>query len=317
MLRRLSVLHVLLLACVVWLCVAGVGFVLRSGGTSAAQGEGGRQEIRLRSFAPGATGRLSVLRGAAGAWRVRLTVLRLPPPQVLDARARVYIVWAVAGGVGGGGRVFNLGTVERDRQGNGGLEFVSPGALERYSVMVTAEVNAQATGPLGPPVLTTRAGEVFAGGAGRADFYSEVDDALGAGETRTLTLIGDGIAPRARGTASVTTRNGKTFVRARIRKLPLPSAVGADIYALWARAPDGRIAYLGSLPSNVNNTEIYVRAGLAFRAFELFVTAENRRPSIFPSSRSVLRTSAVRRSTRRRFRRRMRIRRLRMGQASG
>jgi hypothetical protein len=313
--RRLSVLHVLVLACAAVLCLAGVRFVLVQGGTSRAQDDALRQEIRLRSFAAGATGRLSVRPGVGG-MIVQLTALRLPPPQALDARARKYVVWAVAGG---GGRIVNLGTIERDELGNGGLAFSSPPALERYSVIVTAESNAQATNPLGPPILTTRAGEVIAQvivsvpnridtravltgttrasvgakGARRADFYAEVEDALDVVQTRTLTLIGDEVAPGARGTARLLTNMGKTFVRARIRRLPLPSAVGAHLYVLWAHAADGRVAYLGSLPANINETEIYVYAELSFNAFDLFVTAENSHPALLPSNRRALRTTAM------------------------
>jgi hypothetical protein len=287
------------------------------GGTSRAQGEEPRQVIRLRSFATGASGRLSVRPGATGPF-VQLTALRLPPPQTLDAHAREYVVWAVAGG----GRVVNLGTIATDEYGNGGLEFPSPPSLERYSVIVTAESNAQATNPLGPPVLTTRAGEVSAQvivsapnridtralipgtttttrasvgakGGRRADFYAEVEAALNVVETRTLTLIGDEVAPGARGTARLLTNSGKTYVRARIRRLPIPSTVGAHVYVLWAHAADGRIAYLGSLPANVNETEIYLYAELNFNAFDLFVTAENSRPVLLPSNRRALRTTAM------------------------
>lgn len=328
--ERLSFLPVLLLAGAALVCVGGVRFVLMHGGTARAQGDGWGQEVRLRSFAPGAAARLSVSQGSSGAARVRLTALGLPRPQTLDARARVFVVWAVASG----GRAVNLGTLERDERGNGGLEFASPPSLERYSVMVTAEANARAQSPVGPLVLTTRAGEVGArsygseanrgearrssapvmAGPNRAssrgdaggDFYTEVNRALGAGQTRLLTLVGSEIAPRARGRARIASVGGKTFVRARITRLPLPSAVGANIYALWARSPDGRIAYLGSLPATINNTEIYVRTALAFNDFDLFVTAENGRPSLAPTGRRALTTTLSRRLPRRRFWRRRR-----------
>lgn len=325
---RDTVWPVMILVGTAALCVLGVRFVLMYGGTTSAQEQNRRLELRLRSFAPGASGRVIVLPNPNGG-RVRLTALNLPKLQSVNPRARHYIVWAIAAG----GRTLNLGRLVPDERGNGGLEFPSPTPLAPYSIIVTAEANERAANPLGAPVLSTRAGEIVAlydtaepnrslasvdaanaGTTGRNarrssnnnSFYSEVDQALKAGESRTLTLIGSDIAPRAVGRARVAMQDGKAFVRARITKLPLPSAVGANVYVLWARALDGRIAYLGSLPANSNNTDIYVRAGLAFSQFDLFVTAETQRPTVYPQGRRALGTSAVRTRTRRRFWRRRR-----------
>lgn len=336
--RRLSILHVFVLACCALVCAACVGFILSYGGTSSAQGGAPAQEIRLRSLAPGAGGRLRLERGARGTL-VRLEATGLPRPQGLDQRARKLVVWAIAGGAGG--RTVNLGTIEPDASGNGHLEFLSP-FHERYSVIVTAEASAQAASPLGPPVLTTRAGEVHeiertgsianrsepkremparaevprtepraeprteprtrattilpttngAKGEHGADFYSEVDRALAAKEARTLSLAGGPIAPRARAVARVTMQGGNAFVRARVRGLPPPSSVGAEAYALWARSTDGRTAYLGSLPAQTDDAEVYVRTPLPFNAFDLIVTAEQKRPVIYPSSRNALQPAA-------------------------
>jgi hypothetical protein len=334
--RRLSILHVFVLACCALLCAACVGLILSYGGTSRAQDGQLRQEIRLRSFVPGATATLGVF-DEVGVTRVHLTATGLPRPQELDQRARKLVVWAVAGGAGG--RTVNLGTIEPDARGNGYLEFFSP-FHGRYSIIITAEASAQAVSPLGPPVLTTRAGEVHeierAGsianrsepkrdaraeaprtepraetgseprtratttlpetnghkGEHGADFYSEVDRALAAKETRTLSLAGGPIAPRARAVARVTMQGGNAFVRARIKGLPAPSAVGAEAYALWARSTDGRTAYLGSLPAQTDDAEVYVRTPLPFTAFDLIVTAEQRRPVIYPSSRNALQPAA-------------------------
>lgn len=303
----------IVLACAALLCVSGVRFVLSDGGTSAAQQrQGKRLDVSLRSFVQGTSGRVSVLPNANGG-RVRLAAFHLPGPQLIDPRARSYVVWAVAQG----GRVVNLGTIEPDARGNGGLEFASPPSLVRYSIVVTAEANAKAISPVGVPVLSTKAGEIAAlydagetnrnvasngpakasGGpnrrrAGSTDFYSEVDRALNDSETHTLILTGGELARGARGSARVGVRDGQAFVHARVNRLPPASAVGANTYVLWARAPDGRVAYLGSLPANINNMEIYVRAWLAFDRFNLFVTAETGRPAAYPSGRNVLVTSA-------------------------
>jgi hypothetical protein len=320
-------LHVLVLACAALLCVAGVGFVLRHGGTSRAQeGEEGGQihEIHMRSFAPGATGRLTMLEGGAS---VRLTVMRLPPPQTLNESARYFVAWAVARG---GGQTVKVGIVPRDADGNGVLEFFSPSPLERYSVIVTAEPIARAANPRGPLILATRSGEVIAWTARnaprdatitgiimygnmrparprRSDFFSEFDAALRAGETRTLTLVGGEVVPRACGTARAAMHNGNTFIRVRVKRLPMPSVFGENIYMLWAHDPEGRILHLANFPDDINHTELYVREDTTFNVTDLLVTAEDRwSPIPHPSSHHVLVTSASRLSTRHRFRRRCR-----------
>jgi hypothetical protein len=74
--------------------------------------------------------------------------------------------------------------------------------------------------------------------------------------------------------------------------VPLPAAVGATVYALWAVLPDGRIIYMGSLPATeeLNRAEIYVRiSDFPSADFSLAVTAERRRPAPVPSSERVLR----------------------------
>src|SRR5207237_2077420 len=70
--------------------------------------------------------------------------------------ARVYLVGAP------GGRLVRLGEWHRDAHGNATLEFTHPAPLERYSLIVTAEENAQVDHPGGAPVFSTRANEVAA-----------------------------------------------------------------------------------------------------------------------------------------------------------
>jgi hypothetical protein len=307
----------LLLACasVAWLAPDAV----RASGASharAASAQADRLDIRLRSFSPGASGRLTI-EASEGGGRCRLTVLNLPDPQALAAGARTYVVWASAEG-----RVVRLGELSRDERGNGGLAFERPAAFERYSVIVTAEASAEVERP-GSPVLSTRAGEAHtlyppparegepaptprppsvapppprpaprAGHRAAGDFYAEVDDALASnGGGRVIELEGERLAPRAGGAARATQQTGRAYVRANFRGVPLPSAVGAGVYVLWAIVPDGRIVYMGSLPSteDLNRAEIYVRTG-GFDAddYTLFVTAERARPAHTPSESRVL-----------------------------
>jgi len=310
-----------------WLFVAFVSACAVVGFASPApQRQTSRIDIPLRSFAPTATGRLTVEPSDRGG-RARLTALGLPDPQTLSRGARTYVVWASSAG-----RFLRLGELERDERGNGGLAFNHPAEFERYTLLVTAETSAEPERPAGAPVLSTRAGEaqpVYAartderrapssvgGGIGSGssdhtrprtstvttpkgtDFYAEVDGALDThGGGRALLLEGDRVAPRARGRARVTAYEGNGYVRVRFRGVPLPSSVGANLYAMWAVVPDGRIVYMGSLPATriINFADIYVRvAGFDADDFELFVTAEMRRPLFTPSDRRALSTRRIR-----------------------
>ena len=295
-------------------------------------------DLRLRAFVIGAEGNLSVKPTATGG-RVHLRVRNLPRPQVLAPTARTYVVWATASGSG----ALNLGELRIDKHGNGQLKFETPTALTHYSLIVTAEANAAARSPLGSPVLATHGGEVAAlfvekkaKPSARAeafaperkeiaknekpaktirrrtvakDFFGEIEEALNAGASRTLSLTGGEAAPNARGQARVASLNGSTYVWMRVANLPKPTANGANAFVLWAVAPDGRVAYLGSLPpSGLNTGDTYVRAsGINFDKFDLAVTAERTRPLARPAGRRVLVTSdkapaPTRRHRRRRFR---------------
>lgn len=294
-----------------------------SGWSRRAQGASRRVDINLRSFTPHAAGQLTIEPDADGG-RAHLTALNLPDPQTLARAARTYVVWAASEG-----RFVRLGELRRDERGNGGLAFARPAAFERYTVMVTAETAAEPEKPTGAPVLSTRANEAQAmyaqtgdegdnAAAGAAapsttrrgrrenarrpppssgDFYAEVDDALDAhGGGRALLLEGDTLSPQARGQARVTAQTGNGYVRVRFRGVPLPSRVGASTYVLWAVVPDGRIVYMGSLPATreINFADIYVRtAGFDADDFELFVTAEMRRPLSAPSNRRALSTQSI------------------------
>ncbi len=317
----------------------------RRAAVRAAAQEDSRLDIHLRSFTPGATGRLTIEASDAGG-RGRLTALNLPDPQTFTTDARTYVVWATSEG-----RMSNLGELRRDERGNGGLAFERPADFDHYSIIVTAEPRADVTRP-GSPVLSTRANEavsLFTGtptvptsasattttdttntsttpssepatppaanikpvaappvprvskntrprrhnnANGGSDFYAEVDDALAAqGGGRVMEFEGTSEAPKARGSARATTHTGSAYVRANFRGVPLPSAIGASNYILWAIVPDGRIIYMGSLPvtDDINTAEVFVRtAGFGTDIFNLFVTAERQRPTAYPSDRRVL-----------------------------
>ncbi|MFL6229755.1 MAG: hypothetical protein ACJ741_13370 [Pyrinomonadaceae bacterium] len=111
--------------------------------------------VRLRSFVPGASGRVIIEPTTTGGL-VRLTAARLPTPDSVAPAAHAYVVWAT------GGQVRRLGELLRDARGNAAFEFAHPGGFGSYSVVVTAEPDASAERPAGSPVFSTRAGEVSA-----------------------------------------------------------------------------------------------------------------------------------------------------------
>jgi hypothetical protein len=317
-------------------CAAAAGLVLAAGLHShAAAGsrpkatpalvnrQAERVDIRLRSLTTRATGQLTIEASEAGG-RARLTALNLPEPQTVAEGATTYVVWAVSGG-----RVLRLGELRRDERGNGGLAFDRPEGLERYGIIVTAEIRPEVERP-GDPVLTTRADEAASlypskpeaapsatapdtstnaprtnnprpaplppaptRAPGRpGDFYAEVDDALAAqGGGRVIELEGDTAAPDARGAARATLSSNRAYVRANFRGVPLPSAMGASVYVLWGVVPDGRIVYMGSLPTaqDLNRAEVYVRVpGFESDDYTLLVTAERARPAPAPDGRRLL-----------------------------
>lgn len=299
-----SVVSVALLVCVTRRTGAAGG---KGRATAASQEGGQRLGVRLRSFIPTASGSMHFEPTPEGGI-VRLTVLGLPRPDAVMATAQTFVVWASASG----GRVVRVGELQTDASGNGGLQFTRPPTLDSYSVLVTAEANGSVEKLTGTVVFASLANEVTAFFAEvdkkvrrsqkaarelsrRArvrrstmnDFYGEVDEALKSapGGGRSLELFGDKIAPGARGSAQVTTLSLKAYVRARFQNLPLPAAVNANTYVLWSVVPGGRIVYMGSLPQTreLDDTDIYVRVGGFTSDFDLFVTAEKRRPVASPS----------------------------------
>lgn len=283
-----------------------------------AQGDeaGKRLGVRLRSFVPQATGSLYFGPTPAGGV-VRLTALNLPRPSGLMPGAAHFVIWAVASGE----RPMRIGELQTDASGNGGLEFHRPPSFERYSVVVTAEQTADAERPGGVMVFASRAGAVtsFYGEkqqkltasqrkaldkemrasmrrtSGVKDFYSEVDDALNssAGGGRVVELVPGEVAPQAHGIARLASRDENIYVRTIIKRLPLPSEVGARAFVMWGIVPGGRIAYMGSLPAaDISDADTYVRVGgIRTDEIDLLVSAENRRPVPQPSGLAALYSS--------------------------
>lgn len=275
------------------------------------QGAKGKLGIRLRSFVIGASGTLNFEPTMEGGV-VRLTALGLPTPQVIMPNALAYVIFAVAPN----SPTIRVGELPTDANGNGGLEFPRPASFQRYSVVVSAEPTPSVESPKGTMVFATQAGAVKAFYGVRntnpappnrnrlknfreyahsrratTDFYFEVDATLKANNGRILRLIGEEIAPDAQGLARVTTHNNKGYLRAIFKNVPSLETVKANSYILWAIEPSGRIVYMGSLPSDLKDTEVYVRAG-SFQKddYDLFVTAEMRRPAARPSTRRALST---------------------------
>jgi hypothetical protein len=344
-----------------------------AGGVSSALSFDGKTLIvRLRSFAPRASGRL-LLQPTTGGGRARLTATNLPPPRSLAPNARTFVAWA------SGGRIIRLGELRRDSRGGGSLVFPHPAEFARYSLIVTAEADARAERPSGAPVFSTRANEVAAlfpdtpagdddkraataarrerratttptprrdapasnstkvttntsssaapassetnaptrnanaatntalrtrgrvrAGSAAGEFFTNVDEAIKRDATaRTLVLVGDRGARRARGTARVATQDGTAYVRVRFRRVPSPTRFGRGRrYAMWALNPeDLGTTYMGTLPArDINRRPTYARTeGVNSDKFRLLVTAERRTPTPRPTGRRVLMTFKGRR----------------------
>jgi hypothetical protein len=111
--------------------------------------------VQLRSFVPGASGRVVVEPTATGGM-ARLRATRLPAPSTVTPGAHAFVVWAT------GVEIRRLGELRRDERGNAALEFAHPAGFDSYSLLVTAETGAQPDRPAGGFVFSTRAGEVNA-----------------------------------------------------------------------------------------------------------------------------------------------------------
>jgi hypothetical protein len=137
-------------------------------------------------------------------------------------------------------------------------------------------------------------------GSAAGEFFTNVDEAIKRDATaRTLVLVGDRGARRARGTARVATQDGTAYVRVRFRRVPSPTRFGRGRrYAMWALNPeDLGTTYMGTLPArDINRRPTYARTeGVNSDKFRLLVTAERRTPAPRPTGRRVLMTFKGRR----------------------
>ncbi|HKP73612.1 MAG TPA: hypothetical protein VJT82_11780 [Pyrinomonadaceae bacterium] len=329
------------------MCLALICSATRASDFESELARDGVRVVRLRSFAPRASGRLEV-EPTGGGGRVRLTAVNLPSPQTLAPNARTFVAWA------SGGRILRLGELRRDARGRGSLVFPHPSEFERYSLIVTAETNGSPERPTGAPIFSTRANELAAffpardeavdtirrerratlpviretpattatvapsssappatvlrsklrtrAGGAASEFYSSVDTVVESeASARTLVLVGDRGARRARGTARVALLDGTAYVRVRFRRVPPASRFGRGRrYAMWALIPEDGTVYMGSLPArNLNRAQTYARTeGVNSDKFRLLVTAERRTPATRPVGRRVLMTFKGRRKRR-------------------
>ncbi|HEX8117015.1 MAG TPA: hypothetical protein VF521_07075, partial [Pyrinomonadaceae bacterium] len=257
------------------------------------------------------------------------TALNLPEPQTVNEAATTYVVWALSGGRvrrlgelrrderGNGGLAFErpagferygvIVTAEAradvERPGDPVLTTRADEAGQLFpSKPEPATPGTPTNTPAGTPTQTPRADTSKSAPAPSVtnprgtrrpgDFYAEVDDALAAqGGGRRIELVGDTAAPNARASARAGLNSQRAYVRANFRGVPLPSAVGANVYVLWGVIPDGRIVYMGSLPAteDLNRAEVYVRVpGFESDDYTLLVTAERARPAPAPDGRRLL-----------------------------
>ncbi|HZG54445.1 MAG TPA: hypothetical protein VEZ40_20255 [Pyrinomonadaceae bacterium] len=228
---------------IAFLCAAALSLLIASnvslartgsgagGVNSGAPVDGKTLVVRLRSFAPRASGRLEV-EPTKGGGRVRLTALNLPSPQSLAPKARTFVAWA------SGGRILRLGELRRGAGGGGSLVFPHPAEFARYSLIVTAERDGRAERPTGAPVFSTRANEVAAlfpdlpGGRGDDDARA----AAARRERRTTPArpLPPASAPARRTTNAVTTAPGAANAS--------PRAASSAANALSARDDGGSAA---------------------------------------------------------------------------
>jgi hypothetical protein len=228
--------------------------------------ESARQQlvVRLRSFVPGASGRVVVEPNESGG-RVRVIASKLPAPASVAPDARAYIVWAT------GGEVRRVGELRRDARGDAAFEFAHPAGFASYSLLVTAERDARIARPAGAFVFSTRAGEVSA-------FYppkpeprvpSSENSRTSAPAIRSRTVIGEKEKDAARAASSSSTSMGAR-VGSTVATLPasasefyesIDSAVGdsASARTLTLAGPGGASRARGDAQVAMREGTAYVR----------------------------------------------------------
>lgn len=90
-----------------------------------------------------------------------------------------------------------------------------------------------------------------------------------------IDFAGTVLMPTAKGSAMVTSKQGRTEIEANFQHLSAPTPLGPELltYVLWALTPDGRPHNLGEiLPNSLDRAGLRVSTDL--QAFALIVTAE-------------------------------------------
>jgi flagellar motor protein MotB len=94
-------------------------------------------------------------------------------------------------------------------------------------------------------------------------------------EPTAVDFSGTVLMPKARGTAFVTSKPGRTEIEASFERLTPPTPYGPEYltYVLWSLSPDGRPQNLGEIITN-GRDKAKVRVSTDLQAFAMIVTAE-------------------------------------------
>jgi len=107
------------------------------------------------------------------------------------------------------------------------------------------------------------------------------------GPESDLLFTGTALAPKAYGEAEVEFQDGRSTVKAKVKKLPLAKDLGPyTVYALWAVAPDGRATNLGVIDAPDGKGKL--KTSYSGSEFALIVTAEPHFAVSVPSTAVVL-----------------------------
>ena len=95
------------------------------------------------------------------------------------------------------------------------------------------------------------------------------------GSSTKVDLKGTKSAPAANGEAKVEARQGVTKIEVKVKGLPQPAAMGAELltYVVWVVSPEGRVSNVGELLVNKSG-DGELKATSELQTFSLIVTAE-------------------------------------------
>jgi hypothetical protein len=119
----------------------GLAFIWPFGGGTKVEMMAGRDTSAAR-------GTITIKNGSNGNVALDIKTASLASPTSLTPPANAYVVWLEQPGQ----EPQNLGELRVDKKENGELHTET--AFKRFKIFITAEQNAQATMPQGPPVLS-------------------------------------------------------------------------------------------------------------------------------------------------------------------